>query len=68
MPAAKQSVLKNGPVLTRFQQLALTADFNKEDVLEALQGIDDNKPPGEDGFNTHFFKKNMVHIRESGNY
>lgn len=57
MPAANQSILREGPVITRTQQLELIADFSKEEVLEAIQSIDDNRAPGGDGFNAHFFKK-----------
>lgn len=48
MPAPQQSIIREGPVLTRTQQLALIEHFNEDDVLEALQGIDDNKAPGRD--------------------
>lgn len=57
MPATQQRIMKEGPVITRDQQLFLIKDFTKKDVLTALKNINDNKAPEEDGFNSHFFKK-----------
>lgn len=57
MPAADPAVIRDGPVLSRNQQLSLIQPFNREEVLDALKGIDDNKAPGGDGFNAHFFKQ-----------
>uniref|UniRef100_A0A0V0IYZ4 Putative ovule protein n=1 Tax=Solanum chacoense TaxID=4108 RepID=A0A0V0IYZ4_SOLCH len=57
MPTMQPAAMRDGPVLTRTQQLALIQPFTAEDVLTALKGIDDNKALGADGFNAHFFKQ-----------
>ncbi|XP_019225690.1 PREDICTED: uncharacterized protein LOC109207257 [Nicotiana attenuata] len=51
--------IRNGPVLTRRKQLQLITPFTKEDVMDALRGIDDIKAlgGGGDGFNACFFEK-----------
>ncbi|KAK6782101.1 hypothetical protein RDI58_019897 [Solanum bulbocastanum] len=57
MPAPKPAVLRDGPVLSKTQQLELIQPFTKEDVLIALESIEDSKAPGGDGFNSYFFKQ-----------
>ncbi|KAH0644838.1 hypothetical protein KY284_032722 [Solanum tuberosum] len=57
MPAAQPTILKDGPVLSRAQQLDLIQPFTKEDVVLALKSIEDTKAPGGDGFNSYFFKQ-----------
>uniref|UniRef100_M1ACM3 RNA-directed DNA polymerase (Reverse transcriptase) n=1 Tax=Solanum tuberosum TaxID=4113 RepID=M1ACM3_SOLTU len=57
MPATQPVVLKDGPVLSRPQQLELIQPFTKDDVMLALKSIEDNKAPGGDGFNSYFFKQ-----------
>lgn len=62
--AANPAVLKEGPVLSGTPQVSLTQPFNREEVLDALKGIDDNKAPRGDGFNAHFFKQAWPIISE----
>ncbi|KAH0657996.1 hypothetical protein KY289_026744 [Solanum tuberosum] len=57
--------MRDGPVLTRTQQLALIQPFTIEDVLTTLKGIDDNKAPKGDGFNEHFFKQAWTTIGDA---
>ncbi|XP_019259382.1 PREDICTED: uncharacterized protein LOC109237520 [Nicotiana attenuata] len=57
LPAIHPGVLQHGTRLNRSQQLHLIKPFTKEDVLQALKGIDDMKEPGGDRFNSYFFKK-----------
>ncbi|XP_075088341.1 uncharacterized protein LOC142170347 [Nicotiana tabacum] len=57
LPAIDPNVMKQGPVLTRNQQLQLISPFTSDDVFKALQGIDDSKAPSADGFNACFYKK-----------
>ncbi|XP_019234784.1 PREDICTED: uncharacterized protein LOC109215219 [Nicotiana attenuata] len=57
IPAIHPGWIKNGPVLSREQQMQLVRPFTKEEVLQALKGIADMKAPGGDGFNSYFFKK-----------
>lgn len=64
MPAIKPAVLNTGPVLTRSQQLELIKPFNADDVYKALKSIGDTKAPGEDGFNSYFFKQTWPIIGE----
>ncbi|XP_055806845.1 uncharacterized protein LOC129875566 [Solanum dulcamara] len=57
MRAAKPEVMKAGHVLTRAQQLELIKSFTDIEVKQALKSIGDSKEPGEDGFNSYFFKQ-----------
>lgn len=57
MPAIKREAMRDGPMFTRTQQLSLIQPLTAEDVLTTLKRTDDNKAPGEDGFNAHFFKQ-----------
>ena len=57
MPATKQAVTRDGPMLNKTQRLLLIQPFISEDVLTTIREIDDNKAPRGDGFNAHFFKQ-----------
>ncbi|KAH0728693.1 hypothetical protein KY284_004558 [Solanum tuberosum] len=57
MPVAQPEVFKDGPRLTRLQQLELIQPFIEANVRIALGNIGESKAPGEDGFNAYFFKK-----------
>lgn len=57
MPTIKQEHVKARLVLQRAKQLALIRDFTKEDMLKALNSIDDNKASDDDGFDAYFYKK-----------
>lgn len=57
MPIARQEIIRAGPLLQRTQQLTLIKNFTKKDVLKALNSIEDNKAPGEDEFNSYFYKQ-----------
>lgn len=59
-------VLKQGSLLNKTQQLQLINPFTKEEVVQALKGIDDMKAPRGDGFNAYFFKKALA-IAGGGN-
>nr|XP_016483509.1 PREDICTED: uncharacterized protein LOC107804176 [Nicotiana tabacum] len=57
LPAINPGVMQEGSVLSRSLQLQLIAPFTREDVAQALKGVDDSKALGGDGFNSCFFKK-----------
>nr|XP_016476659.1 PREDICTED: uncharacterized protein LOC107798203 [Nicotiana tabacum] len=52
-----QNPEENDNVLNRSQQLQLIRPVSRKEVKQALLGIDDNKAPGCDGYNSYFFKK-----------
>ncbi|XP_060210979.1 uncharacterized protein LOC132637995 [Lycium barbarum] len=56
LPAINLAVMKRRRILDRDKQLRLIAPVQAAEVLQALNGIDDQKAPGSDGFNSHFFK------------
>lgn len=49
-------IIQEGNVLQFGHQQFLTKPFTKEDVLNALRGIDSNKAPDIDGYSAGFFK------------
>nr|XP_016444107.1 PREDICTED: uncharacterized protein LOC107769412 [Nicotiana tabacum] len=55
--AINPGVMQGGSMLSRSQQLQLIAPFTRENVSQALNGIDDSKAPSRDGFNSRLFKK-----------
>ncbi|XP_019248683.1 PREDICTED: uncharacterized protein LOC109227949 [Nicotiana attenuata] len=60
IPVIHPGKIRNGPVLSRKQQLELIAPFKNEDVLEALKSIDNMKAPGGDGFNACFSREHGI--------
>ncbi|XP_019262827.1 PREDICTED: uncharacterized protein LOC109240616 [Nicotiana attenuata] len=61
--AINSKIMQNGSMLSRSQQLQLIRPVSREEVKQALMGIDDNKAPGCDEYNSYFFKKTW-HILE----
>lgn len=49
--------MKNGPVLTHSQQVALCAKVTDKEISAGLCSISDEKAHGVDGYNLMFFKK-----------
>lgn len=57
LPAIDPNVMNRGPVLTRSQQLDLIKPVTRNEIADALKGIDGNKAAGCDGMNACFFHK-----------
>lgn len=57
LPVVLPVVMQNGYTLSREQQLNLIQPFTKDEMYQALQGIDDQKAPGCDGYNAHFLRR-----------
>ncbi|XP_060202744.1 uncharacterized protein LOC132631162 [Lycium barbarum] len=53
---ASSGFLKNGPILSGQQQIAMLQPFVEEDVKQAIFTIDSNKSPGPNGFGSGFYK------------
>lgn len=51
------NIAKDGPCLTEEQQLLLLQPVTKEEVVQALKDLPNDKTPGIDGFPTEFFKE-----------
>lgn len=63
LPIIQEDIMLEGHRLNRVQQLQLIAQVSKEEVYNAMRDIDDQKAPGCDGFNSHFFQENLGHCR-----
>ncbi|XP_019244246.1 PREDICTED: uncharacterized protein LOC109224116 [Nicotiana attenuata] len=61
LPGINPMVMRDGDLVNRQQQLHLVKDVSKEEVFQALLGINDNKAPGCDGFNAlYILQEGMV--------
>lgn len=68
LPAVNKEVMRNGPVISQQQAIALCQSISDEDIYACLKGIDDDKAPGVDGYNALFYKnKNLAYNREGSN-
>ncbi|XP_019238224.1 PREDICTED: uncharacterized protein LOC109218324 [Nicotiana attenuata] len=57
LPAVNTKVMQQGYKLSKQQQMQLIRPVIGDEIKQTLQGIDDNKAPGCDGYNAFFFKK-----------
>ncbi|KAK6804275.1 hypothetical protein RDI58_002059 [Solanum bulbocastanum] len=64
LPTVNHQAMRDGPRLDRGKQAHLIVPVSRDEILQALQGINDNKAPGSDGFNAIFFKKVRATVGE----
>lgn len=57
LPSVSPTILKNGNTLHRREQIQLATIVTWEEVVTALQGINDMKTPENDGFAVIFLKR-----------
>ncbi|XP_060210485.1 uncharacterized protein LOC132637413 [Lycium barbarum] len=57
LPSINSDIMKRDKVLNRRQQLLLIAPVTKEEVMDAMKNINDNKALGNNGYNALFYKK-----------
>lgn len=57
--AVNKCIMKNGPSLTRQQQVKLCSPVTDQEIYDGLWSIEDNKAPGVDGNNTLFILKKL---------
>ncbi|CAN4105321.1 unnamed protein product [Withania somnifera] len=60
--AVNPLVMRDGPSLSRGEHAQLIETVTSEEIFQALQGIDDSKAWGYDGFNSFFFKKMLTTV------
>ncbi|XP_060170738.1 uncharacterized protein LOC132601681 [Lycium barbarum] len=55
--AVNKLTMRNGPILSHDQQIALCTAVTDKEIFDGLCSIGNDKAPGVDGFNDLFFKK-----------